>query len=87
MQNNGEKWRYLMDNSLEGILFFDSEGKVVEANQTAKMELGYEGELAGKEIYRIFPKNIFWEEGQIKLEDESGKQWENQKTIETVAYR
>ena len=87
MQNNGEKWRYLMDNSLEGILFFDSEGKVVEANQTAKMELGYEGELAGKEIYRIFPKNIFWEDGQIKLEDESGKQWENQKTIETVAYR
>lgn len=87
MQNNGEKWRCLMDNSLEGILFFDSEGKVVEANQTAKMELGYERELAGKEIYHIFPKNIFWEDGQIKVEDESEKQWENQKSIETVAYR
>lgn len=83
-----DKWQYLMDNSLELLLFFGPDGHVIEGNKKAKEELGYEESIEGVSISKIFQKMIKFENGQMIVFDEDAKRAaEAGKTIETVAYR
>ena len=51
-----DKWQYLMENSLELLLFFGPDGCVIEGNKKAKQELGYEESIKGVSISKIFQK-------------------------------
>ncbi len=83
-----DKWQYLMENSLELLLFFGPDGCVIEGNKRAKEELGYEESIEGVSISKIFQKMIQFENGQMIIFDEDArKAAETGKTIETVAYR
>ena len=83
-----DKWQYLMENSLELLLFFGPDGCVIEGNKKAKQELGYEESIKGVSISKIFQKMITFENGQLIIVDEDAKKAaEMGKTIETVAYR
>ena len=83
-----KKWNELLDNSLEMIIFFDREGRVIEGNQLARQELGYGDNIEGISLGRIFQQIMVYQEGRVVISDEQVKQLaEEHKTIETVAYR
>lgn len=83
-----DKWNQLMDNSLELVLFFDHDGRVVEGNRQARQQLGYGEQLEGTSICRIFQQILIWEDYKVKVSDPQLKKlWQENKTVETVAYR
>lgn len=87
-QREHNKFAKIMEYGLELILFFDREGRILEGNQTAKKELGYENDLEHAMIYKIFPKIIGNEQGTLViLEDSQKKSVEDKEVLETVAYR
>lgn len=83
-----QKWDYLMEQSMELLLFFGPDGTVIEGNKQAKMELGYEETIVGVSICKIFQKIFRSENGRIVVLDENAKKaFEEGKKVETVAYR
>lgn len=87
-QSDHNKFARIMEYGLELILFFDREGKVLEGNQAAKKELGYENDLENVLIYKVFPKVIGNEQGTLVILDNSQrKSLEQKEILETVAYR
>ena len=51
-----KKWKYLMDESMELLVFFDETGCVVQGNKKAEQELGYGEALKGMYV-RFFKKH------------------------------
>lgn len=83
-----KKLTYLMEHGLELILFFDKEGKIIEGNQVAKRELGYEDDLENVMIDKIFPQVLKREQGvPVIFDEEKRKTVEQKEVLETVAYR
>lgn len=83
-----DKWQYLMEHSLELLLFFGPDGCVIEGNKKAKEELGYGEAIKGVSIAKIFQKILTLENGQLSVFEEDAKNAvASGKTIETVAYR
>ncbi|MDF2542681.1 MAG: sensor signal transduction histidine kinase [Herbinix sp.] len=76
------KYRLMLENSFEMILFFDDQGKIVDCNLTAKTELGYEDDIFDKTIFDIFQKTLFKGADYDTIIREYIK-----KPGETVAYR
>lgn len=84
----GVKWEQFLEHSLEIVLFFDRNGKVIEGNHIAQTELGYGQDLEGVSICDIFRKVLQYNKGKIEVFDEDAKKSiQEEKTIETVAYR
>ena len=83
-----KKWKYLMDESMELLVFFDETGCVVQGNKKAEQELGYGEALKGISVCKIFQKALTQnEEGIHVIEEEDKKLLAEGKSIETVAYR
>lgn len=72
----------LLENSLEMILFFDKTGLILEANEIAIQELGYDSLTDGKYINEIFSKVFRRQDDTIHF-----KRHGNGEVFETVAYR
>ena len=83
-----KKWKCLMEHSISLVLFFDQNGNVIDANENAKRELGYDKQLFGVSIDEIFPKILQYRDGQMIFADSMiQNSVEEGKSIETVAYR
>ena len=82
------QYKQFMDYGLEIVLFFDEKGKIIEANKTAKSELGYADEITEMSICKIFPNALQYENNELGLCDfDIEKCVEQGEKIETVAYR
>lgn len=60
-------FRFSIDNALEFVIVFDSDGKIVYANQTAEDDFEYGGYLQGIAITQIFPRDIRIENGELEI--------------------
>ncbi len=66
---HNELFRFSIDNALEIMIIFDTEGKIVYANQSAKEQLEYGEDLCTNSITDIFPGEFQSEDGSFMLED------------------
>ena len=84
----GEHWEKIWENSMEAILLFDEEGKIVSANATAKKELGYADTILGQSMATVFPKLFTIQSGKIAIIDENSKnKLLDNRVVEDTAYR
>ncbi len=60
-------FQFSIDNALEFVIVFDSDGKIVYANQMAEDNFEYAGYLQGIVITQIFPRDIRIENGKLEI--------------------
>jgi len=67
--NMNDKLSLIIDQTLEMIIIFDSEGKIEDYNREAQDKLEYSGELANYTVFNIFPQifNVGADVGETAL--------------------
>jgi PAS domain S-box-containing protein len=76
------KYKILVENIQEMVIFFDSDGRIIDYNSKAAGELGYAEDLYEIPFYDIFKNVIIYEDNQYKINQDYCS-----KMQETVAYR
>lgn len=69
-------------NSLESVIIYEDNGKIISANNSAKMETGYQEEIINIVISDIYPAIL-----TFSTEESFYRNGVARRTVETVAYR
>ncbi len=67
MVNQSALFQFSLNYVLEIIVIFDSNGKIVFANQTAEKQLEYSGELCGRTIVEVFPNEFEFVDNKLVI--------------------
>lgn len=76
------KYRLLLEQTQEMIIFFDSRGRITECNEQARKELGYGEEIYRLPVYEIFKKAFLYQDKHLNLDPKYKNNPE-----EAIAYR